>query len=43
MDNASLNGTLIKAVADSLALDNIVYGSNYRRLRYNGHIINLVV
>ncbi len=43
MDNASSNGTLIKAVADSLALDNIIYDSNHRRLRYNGYIINLVV
>ncbi len=43
MDNASSNGTLIEAVADSLALDNIAYNSDYRRLRYNGHIINLVV
>jgi len=43
MDNASSNGTLIKAVADSLALDNIAYDSDHRRLRCNGHIINLVV
>ncbi len=43
MDNASSNGTLIEAVADSLALDNIAYDSDHRRLRCNGHIINLVV
>ncbi len=43
MDNTSLNGTLIKAIADSLALDNIVYDSDHRRLRCNGYIINLVV
>ncbi len=43
MDNASLNGTLIDAIANSLRADDIAYDSDQRRLRCNGHVINLVV
>ena len=43
MDNVGSNDTLINAVATSLNNEGVAYDVNHRRLRCNGHVINLAV
>ena len=43
MDNATANDVLVDHIADSLHESNIAYDPKQRRLRCNGHVINLVV
>lgn len=43
MDNVGSNDQLVVAIADSLSEEGTIYNANHRRLRYNGHIINLAV
>ena len=43
MDNHSANDTLVEHIAESLRQDGVLYDPIQRRLRCNGHIINLVV
>ena len=43
MDNVGSNNTLINAIATSLNDKEVLYNTNYRRLRYNNHVINLAV
>ena len=43
MDNVGSNDTLINAVAASLNNEGVLYNASHRRLRCNGHVINLAV
>ena len=43
MDNAESNDTLIESIARSQEIHGICYDPYHRRLRCNGHIINLIV
>ena len=43
MDNVISNDSLVAHVADVLNSDGIIYDAKQRRLRCNGHVINLVV
>lgn len=43
MDNAYSNDTLVRVVADALKDEGVYYNYHERRLRCNGHVINLAV
>lgn len=43
MDNVGINDTLINAIATSLNDEGVLYNAEHRRLRCNGHVINLAV
>ncbi len=43
MDNANPNDTLISVIADTLREEGVFYDATQRRLRCNGHVINLAV
>ena len=43
MDNAHTNDTLISVIAEALREEGVFYDPQQRRLRCNGHIINLAV
>ena len=43
MDNAHSNDSLITAIAASLSDEGVLYNAEQRRLRCNGHVINLAV
>ena len=43
MDNVGSNNTLINTIATSLNDKGVLYNTNYRRLRYNNHVINLAI
>ncbi len=43
MDNAHTNDTLISVIAEALREEGVLYDPQQRRLRCNGHVINLAV
>ena len=43
MDNVGSNDILINTVTTSLNNKEVLYNANYRRLRYNSHVINLAI
>ena len=43
MDNVGSNDSLIKIIATSLNEEGVPYNAVQRRLRCNGHVINLAV
>ncbi len=43
MDNAKNNDTMMRFIADALLKDGVYYDPRHRRLRCNGHVINLAV
>ena len=43
INNIRINNTLINAITTSLNNKEVLYNTTYRRLRYNNHVINLII